>query len=397
MTIETTRAPEGAKNVSTGANRAAASSSRQGAAGAQADASAGFADLMSLLSASDAQAAPADGGVAGSAVALVASDTTESDEQNMPIALDAQGLIAPNLIMNALPAALPVAVPVALPAAPADAAGRASSIGASSTNLLGAKSRTVATETKPDLGDAGEQTAVANTAVATLLDHRRVSQSHAAVQTQAELRQASLQTAGHQPVAAALEVSRAAPILLNADVLQGSADRREGRPGTGQLRTGLEGAMGSAVTDRMGINPTYEVAAASAVVADTQVAETVSYWATQGVQSAELTLDGLGDEPVEVHISVDGDQAQIDFRTNQPEIRQVLESASAQLKTMLSGEGLQLAGMSVGTSSRGDAQDGGRQPKPGARQTARVAMEPVRASSTRVANAAVGQALDLFV
>ncbi|APW48185.1 hypothetical protein RA876_03770 [Rhodoferax antarcticus] len=139
------------------------------------------------------------------------------------------------------------------------------------------------------------------------------------------------------------------------------------------------------------------MAAASAVVAEGAVAETVSYWATNGVQSAELTLDGLGDEPVEVRISVDGDEAQIDFRSNMPEVRQVLESASAQLKAMLSSEGLQLTGMSVGTSGRGGAQDNGRQPRPGARQTTLVSVEPARASSTRVANAAVGQALDLYV
>jgi len=385
MTIETTRAPEGAKNASSGANRATASA-RAGAAGAPADASAGagFANLMSLLSSSDAPVEPADASLAGGDAALLAPDVTENKEQNVPLALDLQGLIAPNSISNALPAA------------PADAAGRSASVGASLAAQLVSKSRS-ATETKLDLGDAGSQTAATNTDVATLLNHRRVSQSHAAVQAQVELRQASLQPTGHQAAVAALDASRAAPILLNADVLPGSAERREGRPTTGQLRTGLEGALGSTVADRLGINPTYEVAAASAVVADTQVAETVSYWATQGVQSAELTLDGLGDEPVEVRISVEGDQAQIDFRSNQPEVRQVLESASAQLKAMLSGEGLQLTGMSVGTSGRGGAQDNGRQPKPGARQTTLVSLEPARSSSTRVSNATVGQALDLYV
>ncbi len=378
MTIESTRAPEGAKNTSAGASRATASA-RAGAAGAPVDAGAdgGFAGLISLLSASDAQAVPLDG-------SLVAVDAIKNNEENVPLALDLQGLIAPNLI------------PSALPAVPAEAAGRSASANASWANQHTSTSLAAA-DTQLDLGDAGAQAAATNTDVATLLNHRRVSQSHAAVQAQVELRQASLQPAGHQAAVAALDASRAAPILMSADVLPGSADRREGRPATGQLRTGLEGALGSNVADRLGINPTYEVAAASAVVADTQVAETVSYWATQGVQSAELTLEGLGDEPVEVRISVEGDQAQIDFRSNQPEVRQVLESASAQLKAMLSGEGLQLTGMSVGTSGQSGAQDNGRQPKPAARHTTLVSLEPARASGTRVANAAVGQALDLYV
>jgi len=155
--------------------------------------------------------------------------------------------------------------------------------------------------------------------------------------------------------------------------------------------------MGGTVADRLGISPTYEVAAASAVVPDTQVAETVSYWAANGVQNAELTLDGFGNDPVEVRISVDGDQAQVDFRSNQPDVRQALEGASAQLRTMLSGEGLQLTGMSVGTSSRGNTQSDGRQPKPAPRQAAVVSMEPVRASAARTSNPAVGRALDLYV
>lgn len=384
MTIETTRVPEGAKNASTGASRATASA-RVGAAGAPGDAGAGggFAGLMSLLSASDASAEAGDGSLAAADAALVVSDVAEDKEQNVPLALDLQALTAPNLILDALPAA------------PADTAARSGSASASVASQLASKSR-AASETKLDFGDAGSPAAAGNTDVATLLGHRRASQSHAAVQAQAELRQASLQPS-QQPALVALDTSRAAPILLNAAMLPGSADPRADRPTAGQPRSGLEGALGGTVGGRLGINPTYEVAAASAAVADGAVAETVSYWATNGVQSAELTLDGLGDEPVEVRISVEGDQAQIDFRSDQPEVRQVLESASAQLKAMLSSEGLQLTGMSVGTSGRGGAQDNGRQPRPGARQTTLGSVEPARVASTRVANAAVGQALDLYV
>jgi flagellar hook-length control protein FliK len=115
------------------------------------------------------------------------------------------------------------------------------------------------------------------------------------------------------------------------------------------------------------------------------------------VQSAELTLDGLGNEPVKVRISVDGDQTQVDFRSNQPEVRQALESASAQLKTMLSGEGLQLTGMSIGTSGRGQTPGDGGQPKPSPRQTTRVSLAPTVATTARVANLSVGQSLDLYV
>ena len=117
---------------------------------------------------------------------------------------------------------------------------------------------------------------------------------------------------------------------------------------------------------------------------------------THGVQSAELTLDGLGSEPVEVRISLNGDQAQIDFRTNQMDVRQVLEGASAHLKELLAGEGLQLTGLSVGTSGGGSAQSGAQQQRPGARQ-ATVTPPPVAvAAASRSANLTVGRTLDLF-
>jgi len=173
---------------------------------------------------------------------------------------------------------------------------------------------------------------------------------------------------------------------------------RLGKPLSTQSGSGLEGAFGNALMDKLGIDATYEVAPTVAVVADTQVAETVSYWVTHGVQSAELTLDGFGNEPVEVRISLDGDQAQIDFWSNQAEVRQVLEGASAQLKEMLSSEGLQLMGMSVGTSSRERGQSDVDQPKLSTIRQAKLSLvEPLVATVTRSANRAVGQSLDLYV
>jgi flagellar hook-length control protein FliK len=160
--------------------------------------------------------------------------------------------------------------------------------------------------------------------------------------------------------------------------------------------SGYEGLLGSKVADQLGLSANYDVAAASAVVPDTQVAETVSYWVTHGVQNAELTLDGLGSEPVEVRISLNGDQAQVDFRSNQAEVRQVLQDASAQLKAMLSSEGLQLSGMSVGTSGQGAAQQQPHQAPTSARQT-RLLVQPLAAPATRLVNPAVGRSLDMYV
>ena len=441
MTIDTTRAPEGAKTASAAAvSRGASAVGRAGAAGAPgaAGAGGGFAGLLSALSAPDAQSAPlaADLPDAGADAALTPPALADDEAPLLLLATDMQGLVA----VAPTPVALATGSPVVAPASSAEASGLTALIGAQATHLSNPSAVSANTDPAASAVAAGEgaeapgqrrlapsqsavqapyepkdavakaaqasvlaasdgrnaEPALANTDVATLLDHRRASQSHAAAQTQLAFRDARVQPASAQALAAQ-DASSAAPVILSTDALNAATDRRDARPGMGQIRTGLEGVAGGTVADRLGINPTYEVAAATAVVSEGQVAETVSYWASQGVQSAELTLDGMGDEPVEVRISLEGDQAQIEFRSNQPEVRQALESASAQLKALLSGEGLQLAGMSVGTSHRGASQGEGGQPKPSSRQAKLVALEPVRATATRAANPAVGQALDLYV
>lgn len=130
------------------------------------------------------------------------------------------------------------------------------------------------------------------------------------------------------------------------------------------------------------------------------VAEKLNYWIAQGVQNAEMELEGLGDEPVSVRISLKGDEAHIGFRTDQPEIRRLLEGASAQLKELLANEGL-LSQVSVGTSGqdRSNQQDG----RPPTAIRAR-AIESAQAPASQVARqsgtsigTSIGTAVDLFV
>jgi flagellar hook-length control protein FliK len=115
------------------------------------------------------------------------------------------------------------------------------------------------------------------------------------------------------------------------------------------------------------------------------------------VQTAELTLDGFGDSPVEVSILVNGDQAQVDFRTDQTAVRQVIESATAQLKELLSNQGLQLTGVSVGSYGKGGGNGDERRQRHGAQQLKLVKNDLANSPVGRAANAAVGQSLDLFV
>lgn len=130
---------------------------------------------------------------------------------------------------------------------------------------------------------------------------------------------------------------------------------------------------------------------------ESMVADTVSYWVTQGVQNAQLKLDGFGAEPVQVSITLKGDEAHIGFRTDQPEIRQILEGAVAHLKELLTNEGLVLSGVSVGTSGQDGAAAQDQRSQPDVRQATIVTTDKVQTESRRPAHQSAGRTLDLFV
>jgi len=134
-----------------------------------------------------------------------------------------------------------------------------------------------------------------------------------------------------------------------------------------------------------------------AVSPEMVVAQEVSYWISQDIQNAELKLDGLGLEAVEVRISMHGNEAHVAFRTDELQARSMLEGAAAHLKEALRGEGLVLSGVSVGTSGGGDGGDNERRQRQGARQTASVPVSIERLEAGRPRSGTAGRTLDLFV
>lgn len=145
--------------------------------------------------------------------------------------------------------------------------------------------------------------------------------------------------------------------------------------------------------------PATAVLTESAVVppSDVYVAEQVKYWISNDVKNAEMTLDGIGNSPVEVRISMQGNEAQVAFRTDELRAREVLENASMQLKDMLHREGLVLSGVSVDTAGAGNQSGQDRKAQPGMRQAAVISAQPISANSLPPASRTTGRALDLFV
>lgn len=144
-------------------------------------------------------------------------------------------------------------------------------------------------------------------------------------------------------------------------------------------------------------NPVYAPTAATPMPS-AALAQKMHYWVAGGVQSAGLQLDAFGGGAVDVRIAVKGDEAFVEFRTDQPQARKLLLDAMPQLKELLAGEGLLLSGGFVGDSAQHPA-DGG-QARSDRFPGARTAAAPVQAGSvvpvapTRMAS---GAAVDLFV
>ena len=132
---------------------------------------------------------------------------------------------------------------------------------------------------------------------------------------------------------------------------------------------------------------------------EAMVAEQVNYWVGHDVQNAELKLDGMGDSPVEVSISLQGNEARVEFRTDQLEARQVLEGAVSHLKDLLGNEGLVLSGVSVGSSgAEGSASQEGKPHQNGRQATVAVSpAQPVDIMNARPVPSLSGRSVDLFV
>jgi flagellar hook-length control protein FliK len=134
------------------------------------------------------------------------------------------------------------------------------------------------------------------------------------------------------------------------------------------------------------------------------LAEQLRYWLSQGVTSAEWTVAGDAD-PVQVSLSLQGNEATITFRSEQAGTRELLAGSADQLRDLLQREGLVLSGMTVGAEGSGarGQQPGGEHTAPHSGMPRRAATGagtgPAQAVATMPAAAArsTGGGVDLFV
>ncbi|KQO14068.1 flagellar hook-length control protein [Acidovorax sp. Leaf76] len=130
-----------------------------------------------------------------------------------------------------------------------------------------------------------------------------------------------------------------------------------------------------------------------------QVADQVAYWVHQKTQNAELTLTRDG-QPVEVSVSLSGNEAHVSFRSDQAQTRDMLDRSMAQLSDLLRSEGLVLSGMSVGTSAGQGAGSGSgeqQRQREGARQGQVISTAPAGTASLQRSGGSPERAVDIFV
>jgi flagellar hook-length control protein FliK len=101
--------------------------------------------------------------------------------------------------------------------------------------------------------------------------------------------------------------------------------------------------------------------------------------------------------PVEVSITMQGNEAHVAFGTDELQARDALEHASSHLKDMLERQGVMLSGVSVGTSNTGDSAGQGRRQRSDARQGTVISAQPVTVDDRSAARVPNGRAVDLFV
>lgn len=168
------------------------------------------------------------------------------------------------------------------------------------------------------------------------------------------------------------------------------------------------GVSGSTGVDSSSALPPTSVYTDPSMSPETQVAEQVSYWVGRGARNAEISVEGLSENPIHITIAMQGQETHVAFRAEQADTRQVLEDAVPHLRELLEREGLTLADVSVGHSDPGwnGGSEASAQAREQAAQRARLGGEGGREGedtgaplpgAARAATLPAGRTLDLFV
>lgn len=227
----------------------------------------------------------------------------------------------------------------------------------------------------------------------THMDPRALSESG---QLQATSQKAAEKGAGSVSDVAGLVAATPLPIDAGASTSDLYRDRTElpGRERSGFGATTVGQAWtesGGAVVTDLG----HGIADGMAVSPEDAVAEQVTYWLSESLKNAELTVEHAG-QPVDVRVSLAGNEAHVAFHSDQAQTRELLTDKMEQLRELLRGEGLVLSGATVDAGTSGQTGDQGGRSAPFGAPTTNVLSavdKPVQAVRRTLTSSSV----DLYV
>lgn len=222
-----------------------------------------------------------------------------------------------------------------------------------------------------------------------------------AMQPQALERREAVATSREVAAPASQDVVAGLSALVSGATETAPAGRESGRGGEpGGREPGAWGQVGDSQELRAGAPADGSSAVADPAMVPTEdaVAEQVAFWVHQNIQNAELTVKHDG-QPVEVSVSLTGNEAHVAFRSDQAQTRDLLDASVAQLRDMLHQEGLVLSGVTVGDSGSQPSGDGGAQRgQRGEPRSAQVVVPAVAGTRTRSGGDVLSdRAVDIFV
>lgn len=152
--------------------------------------------------------------------------------------------------------------------------------------------------------------------------------------------------------------------------------------------------LGSESADRLGAQPSAEADSFAMSLGEAMgdayesLGAQVSLWAAANTKRASVRLDVGAAEALEVDVALDAGKAQLNFRTDDPQVREAIKAqAPAVLSELLARAGIALDSLSVGSQASGQSggqhPDGQRGPWMALRPTADAApLSPVRTPPT---------------
>ncbi len=207
------------------------------------------------------------------------------------------------------------------------------------------------------------------------------AQATASLQRTAEWSMGSAMVQGSVPTATAVGGSEVAAATATFAHAQGTRHQDGGAPSD---QPGQAWGGGASGVDGGASPPATETSAEGVLASfEATMADEVEMWVHQNLQKADVTVTHEG-VPVDVSVDLQGNQAHVSFVSDHAQTRDLLDAGMDQLRALLQQHGLELAGMSVGSSPQrqGNGGDSPEQGQSGAGQgadgMAKDSVAPVR-------------------